>query len=74
MTSTNLAGIVPSGVLANILPTAAIPSVAAVKTPDIESPMTSGSNDNSSSALDQAMAATLASIEIPSTNKDDKES
>lgn len=36
-------------------------------TPDTSSPAENGadSNENSSSALDQAMAATLASIEIP---------
>lgn len=73
MTSTSLVGIVPPVGLANILPASSLPVVAAVKTPDVQSPMTPGSNDNSSSALDQAMAATLASIEIPATNKEDKD-
>lgn len=73
MTSSSLAGIVPPSALANILP-ATLPTVAKIHTPDIHSPLTPGSNENSSSALDQAMAATLASIEIPSSNKDDRDS
>lgn len=73
MTSSSLAGIVPPAALANILP-ATLPTVPKILTPDIHSPLTPGSNENSSSALDQAMAATLASIEIPSSNKEDKES
>lgn len=75
MTSTSLVGIVPPVVgLGTILPASSLPVVAAVNTPDVQSPMTPGSNDNSSSALDQAMAATLASIEIPATtNKEDKD-
>lgn len=75
MTSSSLAGIVPPSALANILP-ATLPTVTKINTPDIHSPLTPGSNENSSSALDHAMAATLASIEIPATtnNKEDKES
>ncbi|XP_013098628.1 pre-mRNA-processing factor 40 homolog A isoform X2 [Stomoxys calcitrans] len=72
MTSSSLAGIVPPAALASILP-ATLPTVSKIHTPDIHSPLTPGSNENSSSALDQAMAATLASIEIPSSNKEDKE-
>uniref|UniRef100_A0A1B0C570 Pre-mRNA-processing factor 40 homolog A n=1 Tax=Glossina palpalis gambiensis TaxID=67801 RepID=A0A1B0C570_9MUSC len=74
MTSSSLAGIVPPSALANILP-ATLPTVTKINTPDIHSPLTPGSNENSSSALDHAMAATLASIEIPATtnNKEDKE-
>ncbi|XP_005180340.2 pre-mRNA-processing factor 40 homolog A [Musca domestica] len=72
MTSSSLAGIVPPAALASILP-ATLPTVAKIHTPDIHSPLTPGSNENSSSALDQAMAATLAAIEIPTSNKEDKE-
>lgn len=72
MTSSSLAGIVPPSALASMLPVT-LPTVPKIHTPDIHSPLTPGSNENSSSALDQAMAATLASIEIPSSNKEDKE-
>ncbi|XP_017004136.1 pre-mRNA-processing factor 40 homolog A isoform X1 [Drosophila takahashii] len=73
MTSSSLAGMVPHAALANILP-AALPAAPRIPTPEIHSPLTPGSNDNSSSAMDQAMAATLASIEVPQQNskKDDK--
>lgn len=67
MTSSSLAGIVPPAALAKILP-ATLPVVAKIATPEISSPATPGSNENSSSAMDQAMAATLASIEIPKTS------
>lgn len=73
MTSSSLAGIVPPAALAKILP-ATLPVVAKMNTPDISSPATPSSNENSSSALDQAMAATLAAIEIPKTSaKETKE-
>ncbi|XP_023294574.2 pre-mRNA-processing factor 40 homolog A [Lucilia cuprina] len=72
MTS-SFAGIVPPAALATVLP-ATLPTIPKIHTPDIHSPLTPGSNENSSSALDQAMAATLASIEIPSSNKEEKES
>ncbi|XP_067627291.1 pre-mRNA-processing factor 40 homolog A [Eurosta solidaginis] len=72
MTSSSLVGLVPPAALASILP-ATLPTVANITTPDIRSPLTPGSNENSSSALDQAMAATLASIEMPQTNKEEKE-
>ncbi|XP_039957250.1 pre-mRNA-processing factor 40 homolog A [Bactrocera neohumeralis] len=72
MTSSSLAGMVPPAALASILP-ATLPTVVNIATPDIRSPMTPGSNENSSSALDQAMAATLASIEMPQTGKEEKE-
>lgn len=62
MTSSAMAGILP--------PIAIPPNLIASKPPSeqADSPSsqnTPGSNENSSSALDQAMAATLASIEIP---------
>lgn len=63
---------VPPAALASILP-ATLPTVVNIATPDIRSPMTPGSNENSSSALDQAMAATLASIEMPQAGKEEKE-
>lgn len=72
MTSSSLAGMVPPAALASILP-ATLPTVVNIATPDIRSPMTPGSNENSSSALDQAMAATLASIEMPQAGKEEKE-
>lgn len=73
MTSSSLAAIVPPAVaLANILP-ATLPTLPKITTPDISTPMTPGSAENSSSALDQAMAATLASIEIPQSNSNDKD-
>lgn len=73
MTSSTLAAIVPPAVaLANILP-ATLPTLPKIATPDITTPMTPGSAENSSSALDQAMAATLAAIEIPQTNSTEKE-
>ncbi|XP_017047345.2 pre-mRNA-processing factor 40 homolog A [Drosophila ficusphila] len=73
MTSSSLAGMVPHAALANILP-AALPAAPRIPTPEIHSPLTPSSNENSSSALDQAMAATLASIEVPQQNakKDEK--
>ncbi|XP_052853888.1 pre-mRNA-processing factor 40 homolog A [Drosophila gunungcola] len=73
MTSSSLAGMVPHAALANILP-AALPAAPRIPTPEIHSPLTPSSNENSSSAMDQAMAATLASIEVPQQNakKDDK--
>ncbi|XP_060666635.1 pre-mRNA-processing factor 40 homolog A [Drosophila nasuta] len=71
MTSSSLAGMVPHVALANILP-AALPAAPRVPTPEIHSPLTPSSNENSSSALDQAMAATLAAIEVPNAKKDDK--
>ncbi|XP_017854029.1 pre-mRNA-processing factor 40 homolog A [Drosophila busckii] len=73
MTSSSMAGMVPHVALANILP-AALPAAPRIPTPEIHSPLTSSSNENSSSAMDQAMAATLASIEIPQQNskKDEK--
>jgi len=67
MTSSSLVGMVPHAALANILP-AALPAAPRIPTPEIHSPLTPGSNDNSSSAMDQAMAATLASIEVPQQN------
>ncbi|XP_022220869.1 pre-mRNA-processing factor 40 homolog A [Drosophila obscura] len=75
MTSSSLTGLVPHVALASILP-AALPAVPRIPTPEIHSPLTPSSNENSSSALDQAMAATLASIEVPQPNskKDDKSS
>ena len=72
MTSSSLAGMVPPAALASILP-ATLPTVVNIATPDIRSPMTPGSNENSSSALDQAMAATLSSIEMPKAGKAEKE-
>ncbi|EDV31010.1 uncharacterized protein Dana_GF15141 [Drosophila ananassae] len=73
MTSSSLAGMVPHAALASILP-AALPAAPRIPTPEIHSPLTPSSNENSSSALDQAMAATLAAIEVPQPNakKDDK--
>ncbi|EDW75881.1 uncharacterized protein Dwil_GK14962 [Drosophila willistoni] len=73
MTSSSLAGMVPHAALASILPTA-LPPAPRIPTPEIHSPLTPSSNENSSSALDQAMAATLAAIEVPQTNakKNDK--
>lgn len=67
MTSSSLAGMVPHVALANILP-AALPAAPRIPTPEIHSPLTPSSNENSSSALDQAMAATLAAIEVPQQN------
>lgn len=67
MTSSSLAGMVPHVALANILP-AALPTAPRIPTPEIHSPLTPSSNENSSSAMDQAMAATLASIEVPQQN------
>ncbi|KAH8285817.1 hypothetical protein KR018_009491 [Drosophila ironensis] len=67
MTSSSLAGMVPPGALANILP-AALPAAPRIPTPEIHSPLTPSSTENSSSALDQAMAATLAAIEVPQAN------
>lgn len=67
MTSSSLAGMVPHVALANILP-AALPTVPRIPTPEIHSPLTPSSNENSSSAMDQAMAATLAAIEVPQQN------
>ncbi|XP_034475283.1 pre-mRNA-processing factor 40 homolog A [Drosophila innubila] len=73
MTSSSLAGMVPHVALANILP-AALPAAPRIPTPEIHSPLTPSSNENSSSAMDQAMAATLAAIEVPQQNskRDDK--
>ncbi|KQS70027.1 pre-mRNA-processing factor 40 homolog A isoform X2 [Drosophila erecta] len=73
MTSSSLAGMVPPAALASILP-AALPAAPRIPTPEIHSPLTSSSNENSSSAMDQAMAATLAAIEVPQQNakKEDK--
>ncbi|XP_039501646.1 pre-mRNA-processing factor 40 homolog A [Drosophila santomea] len=73
MTSSSLAGMVPPAALASILP-AALPAAPRIPTPEIHSPLTPSSNENSSSAMDQAMAATLAAIEVPQQNakKDDK--
>ncbi|XP_033151395.1 pre-mRNA-processing factor 40 homolog A [Drosophila mauritiana] len=73
MTSSSLAGMVPPAALASILP-AALPIAPRLPTPEIHSPLTPSSNENSSSAMDQAMAATLAAIEVPQQNakKDDK--
>lgn len=73
MTSSSLAGMVPPAALASILP-AALPVAPRLPTPEIHSPLTPSSNENSSSAMDQAMAATLAAIEVPQQNakKDDK--
>lgn len=72
MTSSSMTGVFPpigAGMpvlpgMAGIIQPAVIGKVA---TPDVSSPATNtpGSNENSSSALDQAMAATLASIEVP---------
>ncbi|XP_030383497.1 pre-mRNA-processing factor 40 homolog A isoform X2 [Scaptodrosophila lebanonensis] len=75
MTSSSLAGMVPHAALANILP-AALPAAPRIATPEIHSPLTPSSNENSSSALDQAMAATLAAIEVPQQNskKEDNKS
>ncbi|EDW03734.1 pre-mRNA-processing factor 40 homolog A [Drosophila grimshawi] len=67
MTSSSLVGMVPHVALANILP-AALPAAPRIPTPEIHSPLTPSSNENSSSAMDQAMAATLAAIEVPQQN------
>lgn len=70
MTSSSMAGVFPplsSGALP-MLPVLTNLAALRVQTPDTAgSPaaISAGSNENSSSALDQAMAATLAAIEIP---------
>lgn len=61
MTSSSMSGVFPPMVgTMPILPV--IANIAALKDSPANTP---GSNENSSSALDQAMAATLASIEVP---------
>ncbi|XP_037047994.1 pre-mRNA-processing factor 40 homolog A isoform X2 [Bradysia coprophila] len=73
MTSSSMSGVFPPiGATLPILPglasmASAVPSHVATPENAAGSPAanTPGSNENSSSALDQAMAATLASIEIP---------
>lgn len=69
MTSSSMTGVFPpmAGGLP-LLPTIATLAALKVGTPETGSPAaahTPGSAENSSSALDQAMAATLAAIEIP---------
>lgn len=74
MTSSSMAGmILPPAIASSIQ--ASVGTAPKLGTSDPSSPAgeTSGSNENSSSALDQAMAATLASIEIPATTKEAKE-
>lgn len=67
MTSSSLAGLVLPGTLPLIPPVLApIIAPTSVITSASNSPIIN-SNENSSSAMDQAMAATLASIEIPGT-------
>lgn len=61
-----------------VMPPMLIPPGLPIMTPVMENTIsTPGSGDNSSSALDQAMAATLASIEVPEydlpATSDDKE-
>ncbi|XP_055918843.1 pre-mRNA-processing factor 40 homolog A [Eupeodes corollae] len=76
LTSSSMAGMIIPPSIASVLP-ATIAAASKLSTPDISSPACDtppGSNENSSSALDQAMAATLASIEIPQTAfKEEKE-
>jgi len=63
--------VMPTGL--PIIPPVVAPLVNSLPTSEVSSPapVTPASNENSSSALDQAMAATLAAIEIPDTPKDD---
>lgn len=81
MTSSSMAGmIIPPTVAATlpVIPPAVVTPTARSVTPEpqlIASPAsnTPGSAENSSSALDQAMAATLAAIEMPEPVKKEKE-
>lgn len=76
LTSSSMAGMIIPPSIASVFP-ATINAASKLSTPEIGSPACEtppGSNENSSSALDQAMAATLASIEIPQTEfKEEKE-
>ncbi|GAB0089817.1 pre-mRNA-processing factor 40 homolog A [Sergentomyia squamirostris] len=82
MTSSGMPNIVLPVATGNIIPPLITPTqvtpAATVAVPAAASPQKSpppdvASAENSSSALDQAMAATLASIEVPGTPKDTEE-